>query len=86
MGLPPQPTSLPVLGISAFYSENVGIPRYPEPETELERPGMGVFGPAEEELSLAANWRFGMGLAMWLRQTRGSASEQPSRLADRHSE
>ena len=32
-----------------------------EPKTELETPGIGAFGGAEEELSLPTDWRFGMG-------------------------
>ena len=55
MGLPPQPTSLPVLGISVLCPENAGNPRHFEPETEPETPGIGAFGTAEWELSLAAN-------------------------------
>ena len=55
MGLPPQPTSLPVLGISALCPENARNPRHLEPETEPETPGTGAFSRAEEGLSLLAN-------------------------------
>ena len=44
---PAQPTSLPVLGISALCPENAASPRPFEPESELETLGTGAFGAAE---------------------------------------
>ena len=58
--LPPQPTSLPVRGISARSTENAGNPRHFEPEREPETPGKGACGTAKWESSLSANWRFGI--------------------------
>jgi hypothetical protein len=50
-----------VLGISALGPENAGKPCPFEPEIEPETSGIGAFGTAAEELSPAANRRFGMG-------------------------